>query len=107
MTIRYHAVDDVLETERWLAAMAHELIGEAAAAEFPHALRTALEQMVHLFLTTSRGYADGERRGARSNRRVALEKRVSVGRVFTYLQIDTGPRLSPSACSELLKQKTR
>ena len=26
---------------------------------------------------------------------------VSVGRAFRYLQIDTGPRCSPSACSEI------
>ena len=30
--------------------------------------------------------------------------KVSVRRVFRYLGIDTGPRRSPSACSEILKK---
>ena len=33
-------------------------------------------------------------------------RKVSVRRVFRYLQIGTGPRRSPSACSEILKKKT-
>ena len=33
--------------------------------------------------------------------------KVSVRRIFRYLQIDMGPRRSPSACSEILKKKPR
>ena len=47
-------------------------------------------------------HADGERRGARSNRRVASE-RSRVRRVFQHLQIGTGPQRSPSACAKILQ----
>ena len=43
---------------------------------------------------------------ARSNRRVSIG-RVSMGRVLRHLQIDTGPRRSPLACSKTLENKTR
>ena len=46
----------------------------------------------------------GERRMARSNQEGRIRK-VYERRVFSYLQIDTGPRRSPSACSEILKQR--
>ena len=48
-------------------------------------------------------HADGERRGARSSREGGVGK-VSARRTFRYLQIDPGPRRSPSACSEIIKK---
>ena len=54
-----------------------------------------------LFLTGFRGMPDGKRRGARSSRKVASERPWH----DASLQIDSDPRCSLSACSEIL-QKT-
>ena len=60
-----------------------------------------------IFFNNFRGHTDDEHQGARSKNRTPgglVESeggvgKVSVRRIFRYLQIDTGPRRSPSACS--------
>ena len=48
-------------------------------------------------------HADGERRGAKSGRRVAIAK-VWVRRVLRHPRLDTDPPRSPSACTEISKK---
>ena len=57
------------------------------------------------FLRNLSARAEGGRRGATSNSEGGIGK-LSVRRVFKCPQIDTGPRRSPSACSEILKKRT-
>ena len=59
-----------------------------------------------LFLDEFSAHADGERRGGETESEGGIGK-FSARRVFRHLQIDTGPRPSPSACSEILGKKTR
>ena len=47
-------------------------------------------------------HADGERRGARSDREGGTGKVSVENAPLGTLQIDAGPRRSPSACSEIL-----
>ena len=56
------------------------------------------------FLTSFSAHADGDRRGARSASEGGVGK-ASVRRVSRCLQIDTGPRPSPSACSRGIEKK--
>ena len=60
--------------------------------------------MPPFFLNDFSAHADGEHRGARSNREGGVGK-VSAGRAFGCLEIGAGPRRSPSACPENLKKK--
>ena len=83
--------------------------GPYASSGLGDAFRSALTDSnqhsngVRIYLNFS-VHAGGELRGARSIRRVA-SKRSSVRRVFGYLQIGTGPRRLPLACSETDKEK--
>ena len=58
------------------------------------------------FLDDFSARADGERRGARSDRRVASERSRQDASLGT-LQIDAGPRRPPSACSETFCKRAR
>ena len=52
------------------------------------------------------GHANGERRGLDRIESEGSIGKVSVRRVFRYLQIGPGPQRSPSACSEMLLKNT-
>ena len=58
-----------------------------------------MQRLFFIYSNDFSAHADGERRGAGSNREGSVGK-VLVRRIVRYLQIDTGPRRSPSACSE-------
>ena len=65
--------------------------------------KTKMARSADLFLTHFRGTPTANAEG-RTESECSIRK-VSVGRVFRYVQIDTRPRSSPSACSEKSKKK--